>query len=48
MLMVTTNDIAGREILMVKGLVQGSTVQSKHLGRDFGANRDYWYAIPDV
>ena|SRR5699024_4204609 len=37
MLMVTTNEIPGREITLVKGLVQGSTVQSKHVGRDIGA-----------
>lgn len=37
MLIVTTNDIPGKQITEVKGLVQGSTVQSKHIGRDIGA-----------
>lgn len=37
MIMVTTNEVAGRNIVIVKGLVTGSTVQSKHIGRDFGA-----------
>ena len=38
MLVVTTNDIPGRRIISVLGLVQGSTVQSKHIGRDIGAS----------
>lgn len=37
MLIVTTNDVPGKQITEVKGLVQGSTVQSKHIGRDIGA-----------
>lgn len=37
MIIVTTNEIADRNIVLVKGLVTGSTVQSKHIGRDFGA-----------
>jgi len=37
MLVVTTNEIPGKQILDVKGLVQGSTVRSKHVGRDIGA-----------
>lgn len=37
MLIVTTNDVPGKQVLEVKGLVQGSTVQSKHIGRDIGA-----------
>lgn len=38
MLIVTTNEIKGKNIVSVKGLVQGSTVQSKHVGRDIGAS----------
>ena len=38
MLIVTTNEVPNRRIIQVKGLVQGSTVQSKHIGRDFGAS----------
>ena len=38
MLITTTDSIAGRDIVLVKGLVQGSTVQSKHVGRDIGAS----------
>jgi|SRR5690625_3309491 len=37
MLIVTTNEIIGKSIIKVLGIVQGSTVQSKHIGRDFGA-----------
>lgn len=37
MIVVTTNEIKGREITEVKGLVQGSTVQTRHVGRDIGA-----------
>lgn len=38
MIVVTTNEVANREIVEVLGLVQGSTVQSKHIGRDIGAS----------
>lgn len=38
MKIVTTNDIPGKEIVKVYGIVQGSTVQSKHIGRDIGAS----------
>lgn len=38
MLVVTTNEIAGKEITSVKGLVQGGIVKSKHIGRDIGAS----------
>ncbi|HLR63972.1 MAG TPA: YbjQ family protein [Pseudogracilibacillus sp.] len=38
MMIVTTNDIPGKTITKVHGLVQGSTVQSKHIGRDIGAS----------
>ena len=37
MLMVTTDSIVGKEIVEVKGLVKGSTVRSKHIGKDIGA-----------
>lgn len=38
MIVVTTNDIPGKTIVETVGLVQGSTVQSKHVGRDIGAS----------
>lgn len=38
MIIVTANEIVGKEIKEVKGLVQGSTVQAKHVGRDIGAS----------
>lgn len=38
MIIVTTNDIPGKEIIEVKGLVQGSVVRAKHVGRDIGAS----------
>jgi len=38
MIVVTTNDIPGKKIDDVKGLVQGSTVKAKHVGRDIGAS----------
>lgn len=37
MLVVNTETIPGYRITTVKGLVQGSTVRSKHLGRDIAA-----------
>lgn len=37
MLIVTTNEVSDKRIIDVKGVVQGSTVQSKHVGRDIGA-----------
>lgn len=37
MIIVTTNEIHGMEMKEVKGLVQGSTVKAKHVGRDIGA-----------
>lgn len=37
MIIVTTDQVVGKEVKEVKGLVQGSTVQSKHVGRDIGA-----------
>ncbi len=35
MILVNTNDIPGKEISEVVGLVRGSTIQSKHIGKDF-------------
>ncbi len=36
-LIVTTNEMTGKKVTEILGIVQGSTVQSKHIGRDFGA-----------
>lgn|SRR5690606_40418153 len=38
MIIVTTNDIPGKNITEVKGMAQGSTVKAKHVGRDIGAS----------
>lgn len=38
MIIVTTNDVPGKTVVETVGLVQGSTVQSKHVGRDIGAS----------
>lgn len=38
MIVVTTNEIPDKQIVETLGLVQGSTVQSKHVGRDIGAS----------
>ena len=37
MLVVRTDSIPGKEIIEVRGLVKGSTVRSKHIGKDIGA-----------
>src|SRR5699024_10777971 len=37
MITVMTNNIPGKAILEVKGLVQGSIVKTKNVGRDIGA-----------
>ncbi len=37
MMIVTTDMIPGKEIKELIGLVKGSTVQSKHIGKDFMA-----------
>ena len=37
MIIVTTETVQDKEIVEVKGLVQGSTVRAKHLGRDIMA-----------
>lgn len=34
MILVTTDEVAGREIGEVFGLVRGSTIRARHLGRD--------------
>jgi len=38
MLIVTTESITGKEIIDVKGLVKGSTVRSKNIGKDIGSS----------
>lgn len=38
MIVVNTEYVAGREIMEIKGLVQGSTVRAKHVGRDIAAS----------
>jgi len=38
MLMVTTDSVPGKQIVEVKGLVKGSTVRSKHIGKDISAS----------
>lgn len=35
MLIVNTNDVPGKKVKEVIGLVRGSTIQSKHIGKDF-------------
>lgn len=37
MIIVTTEEIVGKKVISVEGLVQGSIVKSKHIGRDIGA-----------
>lgn len=37
MLIVTTEGIVGKEIIEVKGMVRGSTVRSKNVGKDIGS-----------
>ncbi|MCF7481592.1 heavy metal-binding domain-containing protein [Vibrio sp. J1-1] len=37
MIYTTTETVPGREILEIKGIVMGSVVQSKHIGRDIMA-----------
>ena len=38
MLIVTTDTITNQTIIEVKGLVRGSSVRSKHIGKDIGAS----------
>ncbi|MAE70256.1 MAG: hypothetical protein CME06_07275 [Gemmatimonadetes bacterium] len=37
MIVVTTNELPGRRIEEALGLVKGSTIRARHLGRDFMA-----------
>lgn len=37
MLIATTDSLVGYEITKVLGLVKGSSIRSKHIGRDIGA-----------
>lgn len=38
MILVTTDEVPGREITAVIGLVRGNTVRARHLGRDLMAS----------
>ncbi|GMB08782.1 YbjQ family protein [Thermolongibacillus altinsuensis] len=38
MIIVTTDDVPGKEIKEYKGFVKGNTVQSKHIGKDLMAS----------
>ncbi len=38
MIIVNTETIPGKRIVEVKGLVQGNTVRTKHIGRDIAAS----------
>ena len=38
MLIVTTESIPSKDIIEVKGLVKGSTLRSKNIGKDIGAS----------
>ncbi|MFK7788667.1 MAG: YbjQ family protein [Phycisphaeraceae bacterium] len=38
MIVVNTEEIAGRQITQVLGLVQGNTIRAKHAGRDIMAS----------
>jgi len=35
MILVTSDEIAGKRIVKVFGLVRGNTIRARHLGRDF-------------
>lgn len=37
MILATTEQIAGKRVVEVKGLVQGNTVRARHVGRDIMA-----------
>lgn len=37
MLLVNTEQVPGKKIVKVFGMVRGSTIQSKHIGKDFMA-----------
>lgn len=38
MVLVNTENVPGRTIREIKGLVQGNTVRAKHMGRDIAAS----------
>jgi uncharacterized protein YbjQ (UPF0145 family) len=38
MILVNTNEIAGKEIIETLGLVKGSTIRAKHIGKDIVAS----------
>ena len=57
MILATTEDIAGRGIEQVLGLVRGNTIRARHLGRDFlaglrnivgGEIKDYTRMLSDA
>lgn len=37
MMLVTTNNVPGREVAEVFGIVRGTTVRARHVGRDISA-----------
>lgn len=37
MIIATTDELAGRKIVKVLGLVRGNTIRARHIGRDIGA-----------
>lgn len=37
MILVNTNDIAGKKIVETLGLVKGSTIRAKHIGKDIAS-----------
>ncbi len=37
MIVVNTEEIPGKKVVEIKGLVQGNTVRAKHVGRDLAA-----------
>ena len=37
MIVVNTEEVVGKKIIAVKGIVNGNVVQSKHVGRDIMA-----------
>mgnify|MGYP003378415373 CR=1 FL=1 len=38
MIILTIENVPGKKIIEVKGLVKGSTVRAKHIGKDIGAS----------
>ncbi len=37
MIILTINDVPGKKVTKVVGLVKGSTIRAKHIGKDIGA-----------